>query len=558
MFAAPQPAAPAATVLCCLCGCPVPPNPAMMCANCIRGQVDITEGIQKQATVLWCKECNRYLQPPRRWVAAELESKELLTFCIKRLKGLQKVKLVDAGFVWTEPHSKRLKVKLTIQAEVLNGAILQQSFVVEYVVENHMCEACTRVHANPDQWVACVQVRQHVEHKRTFLMLEQLMLRHDAHADCIKIKDCADGMDFYFAHRSHALKLVDFLGSVAAVRSRNDKQLVSSDLKNNTHRYKFTFSTEVAPVCKDDLLCLPHKVSHAAGGLGPLVLCTRVSNLLTLTCPFTLRQMQADATQYYRAPYKAMLSSRQLVQYVVLDSEPTGLCAGRLQLAEVQVAKAADFGRNDNVLLARTHLGNLLSAGDTVLGYDVANANLVDPELEKYRSLQLPDVVLVRKCYAERRQRRRAKGGSQRVFKLRRMGMEVDPEPPGRGNQVAERRAADEERFMEELEEDREMRSRIALYRDEEAIQARQQRAQAAARRGLGVADEDMGDDDDDDDDEGAGGEDAPEVGLEELLDAMALRDEEEGGEGSEEEGDSEGDEDDDQDDDDDEDMDDA
>ncbi len=41
------------------------------------------------------------------------------------------VKLVDAGFLWTEPHSKRLKVKLTIQAEVFNGAILQQTFVVE-------------------------------------------------------------------------------------------------------------------------------------------------------------------------------------------------------------------------------------------------------------------------------------------------------------------------------------------------------------------------------------------------------------------------------------------
>ena len=35
--------------------------------------------------------------------------------------GLQKVKLVDAGFIWTEPHSKRLKTKLTIQKEVLNG-----------------------------------------------------------------------------------------------------------------------------------------------------------------------------------------------------------------------------------------------------------------------------------------------------------------------------------------------------------------------------------------------------------------------------------------------------
>ena len=28
------------------------------------------------------------------------------------------VRLVDAGFVWTEPHSKRIKVKLTIQKEV--------------------------------------------------------------------------------------------------------------------------------------------------------------------------------------------------------------------------------------------------------------------------------------------------------------------------------------------------------------------------------------------------------------------------------------------------------
>ena len=32
---------------------------------------------------------------------------------------------------------------------------------------------------------------------------------------------------------------------------------------------------------------------------------------------------------------------------------------------------------------ARTHLGHLLHAGDSAVGYDVANANLVDPELEK-------------------------------------------------------------------------------------------------------------------------------------------------------------------------------
>ena len=62
-----------------------------MCVNCLRSQVDIAEGIQKQATILWCKNCGRYLQPPKHWLFAEPESKELLTFCIKKLKGLQKV-----------------------------------------------------------------------------------------------------------------------------------------------------------------------------------------------------------------------------------------------------------------------------------------------------------------------------------------------------------------------------------------------------------------------------------------------------------------------------------
>ena len=122
---------------------------------------------------------------------AELESKELLTFCVKKVKGLSKVKLVDAGFIWTEPHSRRLKLKLTIQAEVLNGAILQQTFVVEvrsrrdgarrrreaawartrrltrrpprrapqFVVEPHMCEQCQRSNTNSEVWTACVQAR---------------------------------------------------------------------------------------------------------------------------------------------------------------------------------------------------------------------------------------------------------------------------------------------------------------------------------------------------------------------------------------------------------------
>lgn len=77
--------------LCCLCGIQIAPNPTNMCVNCIRSQVDLTEGIQKQVNILWCKMCGRYLQPPKHWLMAQPESKELLTYCIKRIKGMQKV-----------------------------------------------------------------------------------------------------------------------------------------------------------------------------------------------------------------------------------------------------------------------------------------------------------------------------------------------------------------------------------------------------------------------------------------------------------------------------------
>lgn len=86
------PAPPSACRLCCLCGTQIAPNPTNMCVNCIRSQVDITEGIQKQVNILWCKSCGRYLQPPKHWLMAQPESKELLTFCIKRIKGMQKVR----------------------------------------------------------------------------------------------------------------------------------------------------------------------------------------------------------------------------------------------------------------------------------------------------------------------------------------------------------------------------------------------------------------------------------------------------------------------------------
>jgi len=93
------------------------PNAANTCIHCLKSQIDITEGITKNGTLNHCRECNRYLNLTT-WKACELESAELLAVCLKNMKGMKKVKLLDAKFIWTEPHSRRIKLKLTVQQEV--------------------------------------------------------------------------------------------------------------------------------------------------------------------------------------------------------------------------------------------------------------------------------------------------------------------------------------------------------------------------------------------------------------------------------------------------------
>ncbi|KAG2462049.1 NMD3 protein, partial [Polypterus senegalus] len=49
--------------------------------------------------------------------------------------------------------------RLSFKLEVMNGAILQQVFVVEFVIQAQMCDDCHRIEAK-DFWKAIVQVRQ--------------------------------------------------------------------------------------------------------------------------------------------------------------------------------------------------------------------------------------------------------------------------------------------------------------------------------------------------------------------------------------------------------------
>lgn len=120
--------------------------------------------------------------------------------------------MIDAAFLWTEPHSKRLKVKITVQKEVVNGTLLQQTFVVEFVVANLQCDECKQTYT-PHLWQSQVQVRQKVDHMRSFLFLEQLILKHNAAAKCTNIRkeQYGQGLNFQFKHRSHALRFTQFI-----------------------------------------------------------------------------------------------------------------------------------------------------------------------------------------------------------------------------------------------------------------------------------------------------------------------------------------------------------
>ncbi|KAJ7638333.1 NMD3 family-domain-containing protein [Roridomyces roridus] len=469
-------------ILCADCGTPITPNSANLCVACLRNSVDITEGIPKQASVSFCRNCERFLSPPQTWTLARPESSELLSICLRKLKGLNKVRLTEAHFIWTEPHSKRLRVSMTIQKEVLTNTILEQTFELEYLVQHGQCPDCAKLAAK-NTWKALVQVRQKVPHKRTFLFLEQLILKHGAQKDTIAVKEVRDGLDFFYSQRSHAIKMVEFLASVVPVRSKSSEQLLSSDTHTNTASYKFTYSVEITPICKDDLVCIPLKQARQLGNINPLAICARVGNSLQLLDPTTLQSAEISSIAYWRTPFETLATVSDLIEFTVLDIEPDGRSRGKYVMADAQVALAGAFrahnanedmmdydgGRAAQIYHTRTHLGGILQPGDTVLGYHLTNANFNSEDYASLPQDQLPDIVLVKKTYPNRRKKSKA-----RVWRLRSIGKEAGEEgETGGGRGVVGRMGGRDQRkveedyelFLRDLEEDPEMRGAVNLYK---------------------------------------------------------------------------------------------
>lgn len=397
-------------------------------------------------------------------------------------------------------------MKITIQQEVFEGTILQQTFEVEYVVNYHQCPDCAKSFT-ANTWRAVVQVRQKVPHKRTFLYLEQLILKHSAHKDTINIKEVKDGLDFFYAQRNHAEKFVDFLTSVAPVRSKKSQELISMDIHTSTKSYKFSFSVELVPICKDDLVALPIKLAQQIGNIAPLTICHRVGTSINLIDPQTLQTADVSTPIYWRTPFISIADVQELVEFVIMDIEIVGNSKGRFLPAEATVARASDLGVNDTTYFTRTHLGGVLHAGDSAMGYHISGTNFNNRHFEALEKSNahfshIPDVMLVKKHYL-----RKNKKNKSRNWRLKRINKEEGEVLPKKQDQ--ERIERDFEMFLRDVEEDAELRNTVALYK----AQQREKRQKSKGRM-EGVEEASVAETNDDE-----GSDDGPKISMEELLD---------------------------------------
>lgn len=480
----PRPPADAASFVslpCADCGTSFVPalTKTKICLTCISKKNDITDGIPRQLNIQWCRYCRKYFGS--QWILCDRESKDLLGICLKKITGLKFMRLVDAHFLWSEAHSKRLKIRLTVQKEISGQVTLEQTFDIEFTEIYTQCDECKK-EFTPHTWKAMVQVRQKAESKKTFLYLEQLLIRNGMHKKCIKIESMPEGMDFYFRSKSHAQAFLDFVASLFPSIRRESKELVSHNSHENTYNYKYTYYLELPRVCKDDLVILPKRLCReVVGGANALAVCYKVGTRIHLFDPVTFKIFELNANVWFNfdSDIKVIPFASNQSEFYVVDiyqdtdrkhSFTNSFSNIEVRFAHLLVRRASD----SQEFTCITQLGHILKHGDTVQGYDMTALNceeLVNLDNQKY----LPDVLIMRKTYPK----------GDRIWKLKRLEVEegkLDVKNPSRKQKQAVKEGdRDLKDFCEEIEQNKVIRAKINLYRNEEVITKREKKRQQVA-----------------------------------------------------------------------------
>lgn len=291
-----------------------------------------------------------------------------------------------------------------------------------------------------ENYSARVQIRHRVTHNRTLYYLEQLMLNNgfERHYPDAIVRQSTHGIDVYFFKPNHATRFNTFLESVLPVDIKRQGSVSEEE--------KVNFTAEIAPICVGDVVCLPQRLYNSMGSIGPIVIVYNINSNIYIIDPQTLKAGEISAFHYFNKdkPFRSLFSHQQIIEYTVIDVEQQSeeKKNGKFVLGDVQVCKTSEMGQPDAIVFCKTHLHNILQVGDQVYGYDVKNASLNDDALNSYKNITLPDVILAKKKYDR---------PLKRIWMLRRYIMELDD---------------DYEEFLDDLEHDPDMRSRITLYKD--------------------------------------------------------------------------------------------
>lgn len=432
---------------CCICGVPIQPNPSNMCLACLRENAQIANDVPQSCSVIYCKSCGRYQTGPTHWKHAELESPQLMEICMKKVTGLKDKRVVDAKFLYTEPHSRRFRVSLTLEKDADQNAVLRQTIILTFVVNSVQCPQCVE-HATPrEHWTANVQIRQNSEHKRGLFWLEQQILKARAHQGTTSIERKDDGVDFHFATKDGAERFVNFLKNYIPMNLRNSAKQVGEDIQNGTLDMRFTYSVRCPPLCRQDFVILPKWLVKKTGNKCHCAVVQRVAKKIHLVDPMSAETITVDGPTYWKNEFLPLCSAKSLRKFNIINIEFCGESKGKYQLADVELTDESYRER----ILVKTHLGKHLSLEHPCLAYDLRVMVKSNKDEDIIRDYGISDVIIAGKTTE-----RRKTGTMKWVVK-----------------ELAPRHELDEDdfnEFLDDLENDEDLRKDVDIYINEDAV----------------------------------------------------------------------------------------
>lgn len=375
-------------IACCVCGVKISgdANEANMCPRCVTREVDFSDSVSVRGPITWCLDCGR-LRHQAQWLRVEAESASMLQLCVRKLKISDKVLVIkEAKFVWTEPHSKRVAIKLVVEKTML-GVPMRQNLLLEFKEEWQQCSDCRKEWSQKAggksdySWTCVIQIRQdRDDSKALFHNLEQGLIEAKLHAKMKGIQPKPHGIDIYLATKGDAKSVIDCVSGIVPV-------LKQTGPTKNAATYSYLI--ELVPLSRWDLVALRGDT---------LCVVSKLASMLHLMEVDTLREFEVPAhsfamkRKHSKKKDKLILGSNDSTpnievlgrpadfsEYAILESKPT----------EDGTILCAPLGDMSKVRPAVTHL-KVFRDGDIGVGYDL----LLNPQIS---DLTRNEVILVKK-----------------------------------------------------------------------------------------------------------------------------------------------------------------